>query len=447
MIRSGSETIFARSSGEGRAGIAIVRVSGGAAGAALRALTGAPLPAPRVATRARIVAPDGGAIDNGLVLWFPAPASFTGEDVVEVHVHGGVAVVGAVIEALAAHPGLRPAEPGEFTRRAFDNGKLDLTQAEGLADLVNAETEAQRRQALRQLDGELGALCENWRVELVAALAHAEADIDFPDEDLPPRVTDAVRDKILSLHNTVAQYLDDGRRGERLRDGLYVVIVGAPNVGKSSLLNRLARRDAAIVSARAGTTRDVIEVHLDVAGLPTILADTAGLRGAADEIESEGVKRALDRAARAGLKIAVFDATALGVGIDAETRQLVDGDALVVLNKIDLHKPSGPLTVNGCPAIPVSARTGAGFSTLVSELKLAAAERVGAMEAPAITRARHRDALESCLASLARFNQGGASELAAEDLRLAARALGRITGRVNVEDILDVVFKDFCIGK
>ena len=447
MIRNEPETIFALSSGAGRAGVAVVRVSGADAGAALRALTAAPLPKPRVASRARVVDPGGGPIDDGLVLWFPAPASFSGEDVAELHVHGGRAVLGAVIEVLAALPGLRPAEPGEFTRRAFDNGKLDLTQAEGLADLVNAETEAQRRQALRQLDGELGALCEGWRAELMGALAHAEADIDFPDEDLPDGVTDALRHKIVRLRESISQYLDDGRRGERLREGLYVVIVGAPNVGKSSLLNRLARREAAIVSARAGTTRDVVEVHLDVAGLPAILADTAGLRAAADEVESEGVRRALDRAARADLKIAVFDATATAGADDAETRRLVDADTLVVVNKTDLCPPAPGAIVNGYPAIPISARTGAGLDTLVSALERAATERVGAEAAPAITRARHRDALESCVECLDRFRSGGAPELAAEDLRLAARALGRITGRVDVEDILDIVFKDFCIGK
>ncbi len=424
-----------------------MRVSGPAAGPALRGLTGSSIPPPRVATRARVFDPDGGPIDDGLVLWFPAPASFTGEDVAEFHVHGGTAVLAALIEVLAARPDVSPAEPGDFTRRAFDNGKLDLTQAEGLADLVDAETEAQRRQALRQLDGELGEVCEAWRAELVAALAHAEADIDFPDEDLPEGVAESVRHKISALHESIARYLDDDRRGERLREGFYVVIVGAPNVGKSSLLNRLAQRDAAIVSARAGTTRDVIEVHLDIAGFPTILADTAGLRAVADEIESEGVRRALDRAARADLKIAVFDATSAAGGDERETRRLVDDNTLVILNKTDLHMPSGAVTVNGCTAIPVSARTGAGLDSLVSQLQLAAAQRVGTGAAPAITHARHRDALQSCLDSLARYQMGAAPELAAEDLRLAARALGRITGRVDVEDILDVVFRDFCIGK
>jgi len=446
LIHNETETIFALSSGAGRAGIAVVRVSGAAAGPALAALTRAPLPDPRRASRARIVSPAGTALDDGLVLWFPAPASVTGEDVAEFHIHGGGAVIAAVIDALAVQPGLRSAEPGEFTRRAFDNGKLDLTQAEGVADLVNAETQAQRRQALRQLDGELGALCERWRAELVAALAHAEADIDFPDEDLPGGLTDAVGDKISRLRRSIAQYLDDGRQGERLRDGLYAAIIGAPNVGKSSLLNRLARRDAAIVSARAGTTRDVIEVHLDVAGFPAILADTAGLRAASDALESEGVRRARDRAATADLKLAVFDATASPID-DAETRRLVDGNTLVVLNKTDVRPSPEAVSVNGTVALAVSARTGAGLDGLVVALEAAVTARMGSGGAPAITRVRHRQALEACVAALDRFEVGAAPELAAEDLRLANRALGRITGRVDVEDILDVVFRDFCIGK
>ena len=445
MKRNATDTIFALSSGAGRAGVALVRVSGPTAGPTLGDLTRTDLPQARRATRARIVDAAGAAIDEALVLWFPAPASFTGEDVAELHVHGGAAILAALVEALAARPGLRPAEPGEFTRRAFDNGKLDLTQAEGLADLVNAETEAQLRQALRQLDGELGALCEGWRAQLVAALAHAEAGIDFPDEGLPGGVTDGVRRKVAGLADSIALHLDDGRRGERLREGVYVAIVGAPNVGKSSLLNRLARREAAIVSASAGTTRDVIEVHLDVAGFPAIVADTAGLRAVTDEVESEGVRRALDRAARADLKIAVFDAGAPHDG-DAETRRLVDEDTLVVFNKSDFHPPPSAATINGAHALAVSARTGAGVDALVDSLGRAVAERLNGGGAP-ITRARHRDALESCLDSLHRFAASASPELAAEDLRLAARALGRISGRVDVEDILDVVFKDFCIGK
>ncbi|HEY0836437.1 MAG TPA: tRNA uridine-5-carboxymethylaminomethyl(34) synthesis GTPase MnmE [Azospirillum sp.] len=440
-------TIFALATAPGRAGVAVVRVSGPAAGTALTALTARPLPAPRVATLTALREPGSGdRLDDALVLWFPGPKSFTGEDVVELHLHGGRAVVAGVVEALAALPDLRVAEPGEFTRRAFENGKLDLTAAEGLADLVDAETSAQRRQALRQMEGALGRVYESWRLRLTRALAHIEADIDFPEEDLPGGVADAVRPELEALVAEISGHLADGRRGERLREGLHIAIVGAPNAGKSSLLNALARRDAAIVSARAGTTRDVIEVHLDLGGFPVVLADTAGLREAAsDEIEEEGIRRARDRAASADLKIAVFDATALPV-LDAATLALVDAGTVAVLNKTDLA-PTACVTIADQTAVCVSARTSAGLRHLEARLAGMAAERMAGTGAPALTRARHRAALEDCHAALARALGAPLPELAAEDVRLASRALGRITGRVDVEDLLDVIFRDFCIGK
>ncbi len=447
-------TIFAQSSGRGRAGISVVRLSGPGAGEALMRLSRRDLPRPRVATLVRLFdtrsenqsIDDGQPIDDGLALWFPAPRSYTGEDVVELHVHGGPAVVAALFEALAALPGLRPAEAGEFTRRAYLNGKLDLTQAEGLADLINAETEAQRRQALRQLDGALGELYERWRGLLLQALAHLEAVIEFPDEDLGDDTTAAVRPKIEGLAEEISQHLDDSRRGERLRDGLYVTILGPPNVGKSSLLNVLARRPAAIVSASAGTTRDVIEVHLDLGGVPVVVADTAGLRESADEVEDEGVRRALARAAEADLKLALFDATCWPER-DRRTAELVDGDTLVVINKVDLRPLTPPLEVAGQPAHVLSVTQGTGLEALLRALERALSARVDLAGPPALTRARHRQALEQCRADLRRARSASAAELAAEDVRLAARALGRITGRVDVEDILDVVFRDFCIGK
>jgi tRNA modification GTPase len=281
-----TETIFALATAPGRAGVAVVRVSGPKTALVLKAFTGNDSFRPRVASLRTLRDPrNREALDDALVLWFPGPRSFTGEDVAELHLHGGRAVVAGVVEALGALPGLRVAEPGEFTRRAFENGKLDLTAAEGLADLVDAETSAQRRQALRQMEGALGRVYEGWRERLTRALAHIEADIDFPDEDLPTGVADAVRPVLDTLVAEIQAHLEDGRRGERLREGLHIAIVGAPNAGKSSLLNALARREAAIVSARAGTTRDVIEVHLDLGGFPVVLADTAGLREAAsDEI-------------------------------------------------------------------------------------------------------------------------------------------------------------------
>ncbi len=439
-------TIFAPATAAGRAGIAIVRISGPRAGAALAALAG-DVPPARLASRRRLRAPGGGeALDDALVLWFPAPASYTGEDLAELHLHGGRAVVASVLDALAAIDGLRPAEPGEYTRRAFDNGKLDLTAVEGLADLVAAETEAQRRQALRQLDGALAQIYDRWRAVLLRALAHVEARIDFSDEELPEGLDVGVTHNISELLGEITQHLDDNRRGEILRDGVFVTILGAPNVGKSSLLNRLARRDAAIVSHHAGTTRDVVEVHLDMAGLPVILADTAGLRESADEVESEGVRRALARAESADLKIVVLDAEDWPEA-DAHSRAVIDDDALVVVNKVDLRPPGDSPMLDGRRAWPLSCKTGEGFEPLLAALEAEVSKRLDPGGATALTRARHRTALEDCRQALARFLAAEVSELAAEDLRLAARALGRITGRVDVVDLLDVIFAEFCIGK
>ena len=454
-----AETIYALASASGRAGIAVIRISGPKSAAVLRALGHNKAEfAPRRAVRTRLVDPvSGDALDDGLVLWFPAPNSFTGEDVGELHVHGGHAVAAGILEALAAMADLRMAEPGEFTRRAFENGKLDLTAAEGLADLVDAETQAQRKQALRQLRGELGGLYESWRERLLAALAHLEANIDFSDEDLPEGIAAAARDELARLAQDVAGHLADGHRGERLRAGLQIAIIGPPNAGKSSLLNVLARRDAAIVSATAGTTRDVIEVHLDLGGYPVIVADTAGLRDAGgeaeedgDAIEAEGIRRARTKAEDADLRLAVFDGETWP-DADPATVALVDGETLVVVNKSDLKTLEPPLEVDGKDALAVSALTGSGIDGLLAAL----GERVEALievpASPALTRARHREALEECRQALGRFLAEDTDitkpELAAEDLRLATRALGRITGRVDVDEVLDVIFRDFCIGK
>ena len=442
-------TVFALSTGRGRAAIAVVRVTGPEAGRALAALAGA-LPPPHRAKPARLAAADGSPIDAALVLWFPGPASATGEDVAELHVHGGPAVVERLLTELGALPGLLPAEPGEFTRRAFQNGKLDLTQVEALADTIAAETEAQRAQAVRQLDGELGRLVERWREEVLRALAHIEAAIDFAEDDLPPDVAAAAEARVHRLVPQMDESVRDAVRGERLRSGVHAVLLGAPNVGKSSVFNMLAKRDAAIVAATAGTTRDVVEVHLDLSGAPLVLADTAGLREAGDEIEGEGMRRALARAEGADLKLALFDATAWP-GTDAVTRVHVDDNTVVVVNKTDLV--DGPLPdaarLDGRPVRFVSARTGGGFDGLLELLVTEVAARAGLTEEPGLTRARHREALAACAGHLRRFLEDGAAplELRAEELRLAARALGRITGRVGVEDVLDVVFADLCIGK
>jgi len=441
------DTIYALSSASGRAGVAVIRLSGPNAMAALRQIAAGELPVPREAGLRKLRHPQTGvALDQGIVLMFPAPRSFTGEDVVELHIHGGRAVVRSVFEALASCEGLRPAEPGEFTRRAFEHGKLDLTAAEGLVDLVNAETEAQRRQALRQLRGDLGALYDRWRQELMRALAHIEAYIDFPDEDLPPSLAEQTRSTLSTVSAEIGRHLEDKRRGERLRDGISVAILGPPNVGKSSLLNALAGRPAAIVAAKAGTTRDVIEVQLDLAGYPVTVADTAGLRDTQDEIESEGVRRAKARAGEADIKILMVDASDYQP-IAVELTNLADDDAVFAINKCDLldHQPKAMLC--GRPTFAISARTGAGLDSLLAALTEAVIERAGLNESPALTRERHRLALNECLECLGRALAAPAAELLAEDLRLAVRAIGRITGRVDVEDLLDIVFREFCIGK
>src|SRR5690348_1626376 len=346
-----------------------MRLSGPEAGAALVRLAGA-LPPPRRAVRRRFADPrTGEAIDDGMALFFPAPNSFTGEDVAELHIHGSRAVIAALIEALSAVPGLRLAEPGEFTRRAFEHGKLDLTAAEGLADLVAAETAAQRRQALRQLEGALGRLYEDWRARLLRALAHLEAAIDFPEEGLPEGLSEEVRESAATLRAEIARHLADGHRGERMRDGVSVAIIGPPNAGKSSLMNALARRDVAITSAIAGTTRDVIEVALDLGGYPIVLADTAGLRQSADSIEEEGVRRARARAAAADLRLLVLDATEPPPALPAG---LMDGDTIVILNKVDLglgDGAEGADRLGSGPALRLSVLTGTGMSALLARLE------------------------------------------------------------------------------
>jgi tRNA modification GTPase len=449
------------------------------------------LPPPRKARRCRVVDPDTGELlDDGLVLWFPRPHSATGEDVAELHVHGSRAVLAAIMQVLR-RLGLRLAEPGEFTRRAFLNGKLDLLQAEAIADLAAAETEAQRRQALRQLDGELGGLYRGWSSRLTHILAHLEAAIDFPDEDLPPEIEEGILGETESLAAEIERHLADGHRGERLRDGIMVAIVGPPNAGKSSLLNRIARREAAITSPIAGTTRDIVEVAIDLQGYPVILADTAGLRESDDLVEQEGLRRALRRAEEAEIRLFVFDARNPP---EARGASAWPGpDTVLVANKIDLlrspktaespgcknflspppesvmpgldpgiHESTGPAgatdgvdsrdqpghdeSVVPPEALGVSALTGKGVDELLSAL----GERVAdsyRIEAPVLTRARHRQALEEATASLLRALVARLPELRAEDLRLALRSLGRITGAVDVEDLLDVIFRDFCIGK
>jgi tRNA modification GTPase len=443
-------TIFAPASGAGVGAVAVVRLSGPAAAAAVCALAGT-LPAPRQATLRCLSDPaTGETLDRALVIWFPGPASYTGDDAAEFHLHGGVAVQQSVLAALAAQPGLRLAEPGEFTRRAFENGKFDLTAAEGVADLVAARTAGQRRQALAQLGGGLGALYEGWRNDLVRALAHLEADIDFPDEDLPETVAGAVQPVLAAVHDAILAHIDDGHRGERIRDGFRIAIIGSPNAGKSSLLNCLAKRDAAIVSTVAGTTRDVVEVHMDLGGFAVVLADTAGLRETGDDVEREGVRRARQAAEAADLRLIVVDSTQWP-HLDETVETLIDGSSILVLNKADLGDPlrlaAAASERVGWPIRAVSALTGAGIDALVGEVRRIVTVRLGRQEAPALTRARHREALGECREALERALAGTDTALLTEDVRIATRALGRITGRVDIDEVLDVIFRDFCIGK
>ena len=525
MSNAARKTIYALSSGRPPAAIAVVRISGPRAGDALNALIGS-TPDPRKAALARIRGRDGEIIDQALALWFPGPQSETGEDVAELQLHGGRAVVAAVLAALSQVDGLRPAEAGEFTRRAFENGKLDLTAVEGLADLVMAETEGQRRQAFRQMTGALRDRSENWRSQVIQALALVEARIDFSDEaDVPQDLVTPALEIARSLEGDIASVLAQGNRGERLREGFVVAIAGPPNAGKSTLLNRIAKREAAIVSPYAGTTRDVIEVHLDLDGLPITLLDTAGIRESDDPVEIEGVRRARERASAADLILWVVDADDASLGDElGNTARAIDevgnfarsrnGGARItecasadsatgrvtrppaeqsghrpvwlIRNKIDLQqglrqrnepviqsnqktersvRVDNPLKNLVNKSLPekneieftfseskfdVSAKTGEGFDVLMDALaRLAEKVLVGA-ESALVTRERHRLALQDALAALRRAlvpDLSTREDLVGEELRLAARALGRLTGRVDVEDVLDVIFRDFCIGK
>jgi tRNA modification GTPase len=436
-----ADTIVALASGAVPAAIAVIRISGPKTRDVLEAFCGG-VPQPRHASLRDVGPPRLAMLDRGLVIWFPGPASFTGEDMAELHTHGSRAVVSEVIAAVLSLGGTRLAEPGEFARRAFENGKLDLTQVEGLADLISAETEAQRRQALAQAEGSLRALYEGWRAELLRAQSLVEAGLDFADEgDVVADVSVKAGAIVAELLTSISRHLAD-RRGERLRDGVRIVIAGPPNVGKSSLLNALAKRDVAIVSEEAGTTRDVLEVHLDLGGVPVILTDTAGLREAEGKVEAEGVRRALSRSGEADVVLWLVDATAPMWELP---EALTSKACIYVLNKIDLA-PEGKRPRD---CIRISAKTGQGLEHLIGALEEEAAlvSEAGA-GSPLMTRARHRAELEGACAALKRFGDPAlGSELKAEELRIAARHLGRLTGRIDVEEVLGAIFAEFCIGK
>jgi tRNA modification GTPase len=445
------QTIFALSTGRPPSAIAVVRVSGPQAGAALTSLAGK-LPAPRMAARALLRDASQQPIDDAVVLWFPGPASATGEDVAEFHVHGGRAVLAALFAALSAVENIRAAEPGEFTRRAFENGKLDLTEAEALDDLIHADTDRQRRQALRQLKGLLGDRARDWRAQIIAASALIEAGIDFSDEgDVPQELIAPALARIETLLGEIQEVLAAQGKSERLRDGLVVAIAGPPNVGKSTLMNQLARREVAIVSPHAGTTRDIIEVQLDLDGYPVTVIDTAGIRETEDPVEQEGVRRARARADEADLVLWMIDAQH---GMDRP-----EGAAPVwmVRNKIDLEEGGAANPGQEAAASPgpdgadfkISAGRGDGIQQLVAGLIAFAQDFFGSGEGALVGRVRQRELLQQTAASLQRsiMAAGGGEELAAEDLRAAAYSLGRLLGRVDVEDILDVIFREFCVGK
>ncbi len=422
------DTVFAEATAPGRAGLAVLRLSGPRAGPALDALA-APRPPPREARLRAIRDPESGELlDRGLALWFPGPASFTGEDAAELHLHGAPAVVDAVQAALMRLEGLRPAEPGEFTRRAFESGRMDLTAVEGLADLIAAETEGQRREALFALGGGLARRFEDWRARLVQALAHVEAAIDFADEELPDGLEAGAAETVALARAEMGQALAAGPRGEIVRDGFRVALVGAPNAGKSSLLNALAEREVAITSPRAGTTRDVLEARLAMEGHLVRLLDMAGLHESADPVEREGMRRARAEAAEADLCLLLR-------APDAPPPPDMPG--LLLRAKCDLGGSGEGLAV--------SARTGEGLEALRQAILVRLRERVAGP--PGALRARHVHALREAVAALERFADAPQTDLAAEDLRLALRALGRVTGRVDVEELLDAIFREFCIGK
>jgi len=448
-----AEGICALSSARGRSGVAVIRASGRGVREAVRRLCGS-LPKPRQAMLCRFAGPDGAPIDRGLALWFPAPASFSGEDVAEFHVHGSSAVVAAMLKALGAL-GLRLAVAGEFSRRAFENGKLDLTQISGVAELIDSETEGQRRQALQRAEGRVARALADFRERLIRVLAPVEAVIDFPDEDLPQDVLTGLAAELGALAENIRVGIARRHAAELVRDGLKVAIIGAPNAGKSSLLNALAGREAAIVSTIAGTTRDVLEVHLDVRGHRVTLADTAGLRETQDVIEREGVRRARLAAGSADLRLAVFDPFGR---FDSVTADLLQPGDLVIFSRADMPGFKATIdsevyrSLNRFNPLAVSAVSGEGLGLLQEALAARADALTAGAEGALALHLREEHALQGAVDALERargqLQRGEAAfELAAEDIRLALHALAQVAGRVDVEEVLDLIFSSFCIGK
>ncbi len=446
MRVSSHQTIFALASGPGRAGVSVFRVSGPDAGSIIRSLTGRVAPAPRRAVFRAFHAADKSPIDEGLLVWMPGPGSFTGEDVAEFHTHGSLAVIEAMASAFSAS-GARQAGPGEFTRRAFDNGRMDLTEAEGLADLIDAETDGQRRQALRQMQGGLKDIYEGWREHLIDALAAIEGEIDFPDEgDIPDALAHKAAGPLDLAISGMKEALTDHARGERIRAGLDVTIIGPPNAGKSTVLNYLAGRDAAIVSDVAGTTRDIIDVHMVMAGLPVRVSDTAGLRDTVDAIEAEGVRRARSRSAEGDITVGVIDMT----NTDGVLPDMAACD-FILLNKSDRTENLDVQTqsASSAPAFRVSAKTGDGMAEFKAALETMITDRFAPSQSAGLTRVRHRDCVSRAMEALQRSKThlSRAPELAGDDVRAALHAIRELAGEADIEAVLGRIFERFCVGK
>jgi tRNA modification GTPase len=442
-------TIYALSTGPGVSGVAIIRVSGIETKNVIKSLTGKPIPEPRVATLRKInYINTSELIDEGLILWFPAPESYTGEDMAEFHIHGSKSVITAIHNAIAKVENCRLAEPGEFTKLAFQNGKINLLKAESIADLISSETEIQRQQAIKIMNGKSAVKFNNLREKLLKTLSHIEAKIDFPDEDLPKEILKNIKKISDEVHKEIIEILDDQKVGERIREGFKIAIFGPTNVGKSSLLNYLSNRDAAIVSEIAGTTRDVIETHLNIDGYPVVVSDTAGIRESKDEIEKKGIKLALKTAEDADLRIVVIEPKNLN--FTGFLKDLFDKNSILVINKCDLQQVTLDEQFKKLNPILISIKNNTNIDELILNIKNVLKKKFINSDNIFITRERHRRHLGECVAHLEKFSKKNEAEdfdKAAEDLRLATHHLGMIVGKVDVEEILGNIFNDFCIGK
>jgi len=442
-------TIYALSSGPGISGIAVIRVSGKNTAEVIKKLTGSKLPTPRVATLKKFNKNGKKElIDEGVIIWFPAPNSYTGEDLAEFHVHGSRAVIKAMHSAISKIKNCRLAEPGEFTKRAFQNGRINLLKAESVADLISSETEIQRKQALKIMGGKSADKFNSWREKLLKILSHVEAKIDFPDEDLPKKIITEVQKTSNSVLTEIKKTLDDQNVGERIREGFKIAIIGPPNSGKSSLLNYLSKRDVAIVSEIAGTTRDVIETHLNLDGYPVIVSDTAGIRSSKNEIEKKGIKIALKRAGDADLRLIIVSAK--NVDFTGVLKVLLTKNAILVVNKSDLIKGKLNTKFKKYKHVLVSIKKDSNLNKLITKIKSKLKNKFTTDEDILITRERHRQSLINCVQHLEKFKKMKSTQnfdKAAEDLRLATRHLGMIVGKVDVEELLSSIFNDFCIGK